>query len=147
MLNQYTFRALSFSLDRTKELVPSTLAKPGVRIAKNIIIMQCLVTLFCGGVSLLLWDKNSAISAIYGGMVGVIPNAIFALYAFRYAGASQIHLVYKSFKLGSKLKLLLTIVLFFLIFRWPSVQGLPLIGTFVIVILTQWLGLLRKQDV
>lgn len=118
--------------------MPSTLAKPGLKIAKRMLVLQSLVTLFSTLIAGLLFHKYSAISALLGGMAAILPNMLYTAYAFRYAGGSQIQLIYKSFKTGSKLKLFLTIVIFMLIFRWPHVQAAPLFITFVITLLSQW---------
>lgn len=101
---------------------------------------------FCTLLAWLLLDKHSAISVLLGGLAAILPNMLFTAFAFRYAGASQIRLVYKSFKTGSKLKLILTIVIFILIFRWPHVQAMPLFGTFVITILSQWVFGVKNHE-
>ncbi len=118
--------------------MPSILAKPGLKIAKKMLLLQCSVTVFCTLLAWLLFNEISAISALVGGLAAIVPNMLFAIFAFRYAGASQIQLVFKSFKTGSKLKLICTIVIFLLIFRWPHVQAMPLFVTFVITMLSQW---------
>lgn len=124
----------------------SVLAKPGIEIAKKMLVLQFLVAIFCTLMAWLFISDVDAISALLGGVTVILPNLLFITYAFRYAGARQIQLVYKSFQRGSKLKLALTIVLFLLIFRWPNVQAMPLFGTFVLTMLSQWIVTIKSRD-
>lgn len=115
-------------------LVPSRLAFSGVKVAKNMLVTQSLIVVLCTLVAL-LFGATSALSALLGGMAAILPNIVFAVFAFRVVGASKNQLVYKNFKTGSKLKLILTIVIFVFIYRWPDVQAGPLFMTFVIAML------------
>lgn len=123
----------------------SVLAKPGITIAKKMLVLQFLVAISCTLIAWLLISDVGAISALLGGVTAILPNMLFVAFAFRYAGARQIQLVYKSFQQGSKLKLALTIVLFLLILRWPNVQAMPLFGTFVITMLSQWIVAIKAD--
>lgn len=117
--------------------MPSKLALPGIKFAKKMLALQSLVVIFCTLVAL-FFGVTSALSALLGGLAAILPNIVFAVFAFRFAGATQNQLVYKSFKTGSKLKLILTTVIFILIYRWPDVQVIPLFITFVISMLGHW---------
>ncbi|WP_268408429.1 ATP synthase subunit I [Alteromonas sp. a30] len=114
--------------------MPSKLAMPGIKFAKKVLALQSLIVIFCTVVAL-FFGVTSALSALLGGLAAVLPNIVFAVLAFRFVGASKNQLVYNSFKTGSKLKLILTIVIFLLIYRWPDVQAGPLFITFVIALL------------
>ena len=119
------------------KLVPSRLAMSGIKFAKTVLALQSLIAVFCTVVAL-YFGVTSALSALLGGLAAVLPNSVFAVFAFRFVGASKNQLVYKSFKTGSKLKLILTIVIFVLIYRWPDVQAGPLFMTFVLAMLGHW---------
>jgi ATP synthase protein I len=71
-------------------------------------------------------------------LICVVPGKVFAFLAFRYAGASQNQLVVRSFNKGSKLKFLITIVMFAVIFRWPNLQPLPLFISYFVTLMVQW---------
>lgn len=93
-------------------------------------ILACIFFLFLG--------KYSGISALYGGLICVLPGMVFALLAFRYAGASQNKLVVRSFNKGSKLKFIITIVLFVMAYKSPNLQPLPLLISYVVTLMAQW---------
>ena len=61
---------------------------------------------------LAMWGGPYGLSALAGGVIAVLPNFVFALYAFRYVGASRANQVYASLKRGNGLKFLLTIIMF-----------------------------------
>ncbi|WP_426359214.1 ATP synthase subunit I [Pseudocolwellia sp. HL-MZ19] len=113
--------------------VQNELAKIGLRIAfKQIFITCILVMSFTVGIYI-IWDMNSAKSALIGGLIGIIPNIIFALKAFRYAGARSAKKVVESFFSGVKIKMVLTAILFSLTFKFIVIQPLPLFGMFCLV--------------
>ena len=86
------------------------------------------------------WDLTTAKSALVGGMIVVIPSLVFALYAFRFAGAQSAKMVTSSFYRGQSLKLLTTFVLFIIAFRFLDVAVEPLMLTFIITLMTHWLA-------
>ena len=124
--------------------MPSRLATPGIKFAKKILVMQSLVVIFCTLVAS-FFGFTAALSALLGGLAAILPNIVFAVFAFRFVGASKNQLVYNSFKTGSKLKLILTIVIFILIYRWPDVQAGPLFITFVVSMLGHWVISAKKH--
>ena len=124
--------------------MPSRLALPGIKFAKKTLVLQSLVVTFCTLVAL-FFGITTALSALLGGLAAILPNIVFAIFAFRFVGATQNQLVYRSFKTGSKLKLILTIVIFILIYRWPDVQAGPLFSTFVISMLGHWVISAKKH--
>ena len=81
----------------------------------------------------LIWDIDSAKSALLGGLIGILPNIVFALKAFRYAGAREAKKVVESFFSGIKIKMGLTALLFSLVFKFLVIQPLPLFGMFCLV--------------
>jgi len=109
------------------------LSKIGLRIAfKQIFITCIMVVSFTVGIYI-IWDINSAKSALIGGLIGIIPNIIFALKAFRYAGARSAKKVVESFFSGVKIKMVLTAILFSLAFKFLVIEPLPLFGMFCLV--------------
>lgn len=127
--------------------VPDTLAKRGRTVAVRMLVTQGAMTVICTLLAWIFFNNVFALSVFLGGLAALLPNIMFAVFAFRYSGASQLRLVYKSIKTGSKFKLILTIVIFLLIFRWPDVQVVPLLSTFVITMFSQWLFSFKKQRV
>lgn len=83
-------------------------------------------------------NAYSALSALLGGLICILPGLLFAHFAFKYAGASNNELVVRQFNKGSKLKFLATILLFMLVYQWPNLQVMPLIVTYIITLFAQW---------
>jgi ATP synthase protein I len=96
------------------------------------------MALFLSLFYMFFFGKIEGISALYGGLICVIPNFVFAHLAFKFAGASQNKLVVRSFNKGSKLKFFLTIILFSLAFQWNEVAIKPLMISYVVTLFTQW---------
>ncbi|MDU0353345.1 ATP synthase subunit I [Paraglaciecola aquimarina] len=86
----------------------------------------------------IFFGKYQAISAVYGGLICVLPGMVFAFLVFRYAGASKNKLVVRSFSKGSKLKFLFTIVMFILIYKWQHLQPIALLVTYAVTLMAQW---------
>ena len=110
------------------------LAKTGKRLALlQIITMTCLV-IFFAFVAYFVWGGLYAKSVIIGGTVAIIPNIVFALKAFKYAGAQSSKKVMESFYQGEKLKLGLTALLLALAFRFLVFLPVPFFTGFCLVV-------------
>lgn len=73
-------------------------------------------------------------SALAGGAIAIIPNFVFALYAFRFAGASASKKVMDSFFKGAKIKMILTALLFALSFKFITLSLVAFFTTYVLVV-------------
>jgi ATP synthase protein I len=122
--------------------VTHSLASPYRRAALKGVLYQGLVAIIAAVIVFIGWGVEAGLSALAGGAVLVLPNFVFAAYAFRFMGASKANQVYSSLKRGNGLKFLLTVVLFALIFKHFSVVMWPFFGTYMLVMLTQWLVLI-----
>jgi ATP synthase protein I len=116
------------------------LARPHRRAALKLVGSQALFVLMITLIVFLGWDSTIAKSALVGGMIVVIPSLVFALYAFRFAGAQSVKMVTSSFYRGQSLKLLTTFVLFVIAFKFLDVVIEPLMLTFIITLMTHWLA-------
>ena len=107
-------------------------------MARKVLFYQALiVTLFTLLFTIFL-GKYSGISALYGGVICLVTGAVFAFLAFRFAGASQNQLVVRSFNKGSKLKFIITIVMFVMVYKWQNLQPLPLLVSYFVTLMAQW---------
>lgn len=113
--------------------IVNELAKPGLKIAFKQILVTCIVVIVCTVTIFLIWNKTFAISALIGGFIGIIPNVIFAFKAFRYAGARSAEKVVESFFSGIKIKMVLTAILFSLVFKFLVIEPLPFFSMFCLV--------------
>jgi len=114
--------------------VTNKLAGPYRLAALKLICLQGFVALLAALIIFIGWETNAALSALAGGAVAVLPNFVFALYAFRYMGASRANQAYASLKRGNGLKFMLTIVLFALILKSYTVILLPFFCVYVLVL-------------
>ena len=112
------------------------LARPYRLAALKLICLQGFVALLAALIIFIGWETNAALSALAGGAVAVLPNFVFALYAFRYMGASKANQAYTSLKRGNGLKFMLTIVLFALILKSTTVVLVPFFCVYVFVLFT-----------
>jgi len=120
--------------------VTHSLAGPYRRAALKGVLLQGIVALFAAVIVLVVWGAQAGLSALMGGIAIVMPNFVFALYAFRYVGASKAEQVYDSLKRGKGLKFLLTICIFALVFKHLSVMALPFFCCYILVMFSQWLA-------
>jgi ATP synthase protein I len=109
------------------------LAKPGLKIAFKQLLTTLFVVIICTVIILIVWGESFAISALLGGFIGIIPNVIFAFKAFKYVGARSAEKVVESFFSGIKIKMVLTAILFSLVFKFLVIQPLPFFGMFCLV--------------
>ncbi len=108
------------------------LAKRGVDLAKKGLLFQAITALIVTLLPGIAADSYSAMSATVGALISILPNMVFAAFAFRYAGASKNQLVARSFSQGSKMKLALTIILFVIAFKGLNAAPLEVFIAFVI---------------
>lgn len=116
----------------------TSLTQEGRQLATKVLFYQSIIAILLTFIFALLNGQYSGISALYGGLICLLPGIVFALFAFRYAGASQNRLVVRNFNKGSKLKFIFTIVLFVMVYKWPNLQPIPLIVSYVVTLMVQW---------
>ncbi|TDF36271.1 F0F1 ATP synthase assembly protein I [Alteromonadaceae bacterium M269] len=119
-----------------------SLIQEGKLLARKVLVSQSIVAVFISIFYTFFVGKTEGISAFYGGFICVFPNFIFAHLAFKYAGASQNKLVVRSFNKGSKLKFFFTIILFSIVFQWNELVIEPLMISYVVTMLAQWLTII-----
>ncbi|WP_068547049.1 ATP synthase subunit I [Thalassotalea crassostreae] len=116
------------------------LTEPGKKYAKLQLLMQFLVSILSTLIIYFNWGLPYAQSAIAGGLVSIIPNFVFALKAFRYAGARAAKQVVDSFYSGVKLKMVLTAILFSLCFKFLELALLPFFVTYSLAMVAPFLA-------
>ncbi|WP_232373445.1 ATP synthase subunit I [Alteromonas sp. RKMC-009] len=84
-------------------------------------------------------------SAAIGAFISILPNAIFALFAFRYSGASKNELVVRSFSQGAKLRLVLAVILFVVAFKFLHAIPEAVFAAFAVTTVSYWLAMFRQQ--
>ena len=109
------------------------LAKAGRKFAYQQIGISITIVLIFTLIIYFIWGVTTATSALTGGVIGVVPNIIFAYKAFKYAGAKSSKLVVESFFSGVKIKMIVTALLFAMVFKTLSILPLPFFGMFCLV--------------
>ncbi len=102
-----------------------------------------LVVIFIGAWFLFGWQV--ARSAGFGGLIALIPNAYFALKISRDRSKDPRGIM-RGFYVGEVVKLVLTAVLFVLVFRLPDIRFVPLFASFMAVLGVFWFALLLDKN-
>ena len=105
----------------------------GRKLAWQQNILAISVVLLCSLVSYFIWGLAHSQSVLAAGVVTIIPNIVFALKAFKYAGAKSSKLVVESFFSGVKLKMVLTALLFALAFKFLVLLPIPFFSMFCLI--------------
>ncbi len=111
----------------------SDLAKPGRTFAFYQLAITSFIVILCTVIIYFIWELAYAKSALAGGAIGILPNIVFALKAFKHAGASASKKVVESFFSGVKIKMGLTAVLFALTFKFIVIEPVPFFSMFCLV--------------
>ena len=123
-------------MSKTQEPAPAIVNLKAPPIYK-IIVTQSIATLLAALSAFVLIDGVTGYSVFLGGMVSALPNAYFAIKAFRYSGARQMPLVIKSFYAGESGKMIITAVLFALIFAGVKpLNELAVIISYILILIT-----------
>jgi len=111
----------------------SNIKAPPVYIAFIVQFLLCIaVTL----IALLTLNLVTAYSILLGGFISIVPNGYFAWKAFRYRGARNTPLIVKSFYAGETGKLIMTGVLFAVVFAGVRpIDELAIIVSFIVSII------------
>ena len=120
-------------------------AMKGAQIARppvhRITLAQCaLLLLFGMGVWLLL-GKVSAISVLCGGLIAILPQAYFAVLAFRWRGAKVAQQIARSSYAGEIGKFFLSVAGFALVFALVRpIEGATVFIAYIAMVLVQITG-------
>ena len=109
------------------------LTNAGRRLAWQQNILAISLVLFSSLVSYFIWGFAYVQSILAAGIVAIIPNIVFAVKAFKYAGAKSSKLVVESFFSGVKLKMVLTALLFVLAFKFLVLLPIPFFSMFCLI--------------
>ncbi|KMV29330.1 F0F1 ATP synthase subunit I [Photobacterium swingsii] len=112
----------------------SALVKPGRQLAKRLLLLQSGVVLTTAIMAVFAVSVDWGISALIGGSIFVVANAAFAGCAFLFSGASKARLIMASFFGGEALKILITVILFSVVFLYMEVELVPLKLAYLLVL-------------
>ncbi|WP_232048486.1 ATP synthase subunit I [Legionella adelaidensis] len=110
----------------------------GLHKAYLLFAWQFGFTLLIAAVMFVWLGKIASLSAIYGGLVSIVPSLFFARTLFRYQGARAAKQIVNSFYKGELLKIFLSILLFALVFLCFSVNPLVFFVSYILVQMVFW---------
>ncbi|MEX2365517.1 MAG: ATP synthase subunit I, partial [Pseudohongiellaceae bacterium] len=106
---------------------------------------QFVTSVLAASGAFLLLDMVAAYSVLLGGLICTLPNGYFARKAFQYRGARSTALIVRSFYAGEAGKLVMTAVMFALVFA--AVRPLNELAVIVSFIITIIIGLIATAYV
>lgn len=109
----------------------------------RILIMQVLTLVLIASGFFLMGTLQQAISAILGGMTAFLPNLYFGMKISAVSGAEARKIV-RTFYTGESGKLILTVLMFCLIFQFPNIELFPVMVSFVATLSVFWFALIMR---
>lgn len=111
-----------------------------------ILSRQALIALLAAAIAGLTGGGHSALSALIGGLIGVLGNAGYVWRAMRLPSGSDPVRIYRAQAAGEAFKYAVTLGLFALVFmEYREVAALPLFLGFGSTIAIHWLALLKQR--
>ncbi|MFT5453431.1 MAG: ATP synthase protein I [Enterobacterales bacterium] len=120
------------------------MTQKGRSVANRILVIQAVIAII-SALGFLLINSKAAYSALIGGIICLVPNLVFVIYAYRFGGARAAKKIASSFYRGEALKVLLTALLFAVTFITTPISIGPLMTTYVFCLLVFWFAPLLKD--
>lgn len=105
---------------------------------RRLVSLQIVVMLALILVALATSGMFAAKSALAGALAFIIPNAVFVHNVFQYQGASAAKKIVRAFYKGEGVKLLLSILLFSIIFNFVKIAPLVFFGVYFCMQMLAW---------
>lgn len=113
-------------------------------VVNKILLGQLFIILVVIGIFYILGDNVSAKSAVYGGFTAFIPNFYFARKVSQQRG-QEVRKVVRNFYIGESGKLVITAMLFALIFQDPKIEIVAILTTYIAALTVFWFALLIRK--
>lgn len=107
-------------------------------VVTPLLILQFILTAVIALLLLCLYGSREATSALLGGLVALLPSALFAKKLFAHQGARAAKQIVRNFYLGEALKIMTSVALFALVFLFYEVNPLAFFVTYIVVVMTIW---------
>jgi ATP synthase protein I len=114
-------------------------------IVAKILFLQILMVMIIASGFFFVGGADYALSPLLGGLAAFLPNLYFAFRAAR-VRTDDAQAVVRGFYAGEAGKLILTAMLFYLIFQLPGIKFLPLLVAYAAVLSTFWFALILRSD-
>jgi ATP synthase protein I len=110
----------------------------------KILAIQASVTIALSAFLLLFSGWPEAKSGFIGGLIGLMPNAYFAMRIAAAKGKPAQEIV-RAFYTAESIKIIITAGLFVFVFQLPNILYGPLFGVFIAVLFVYWFALLFSR--
>jgi ATP synthase protein I len=117
--------------------VTKVLTQQGRKVAQRLLVIQTLLAIIAS-LAFMVIDFKAGYSAFIGGMICVMPNLVFVIYAYRFGGARAAKKIASSFYRGETLKIMLTALMFAVTFIFIPIAIGPLMTTYALCLLVFW---------
>lgn len=107
---------------------------------------QLAVALIGSALCAVLYDAESGLWVLAGGLIAWIPNLVFSLGFGIRNDRRTAKEVAKLFYTSEVMKLLVTVILFCVVFSWSGVRLMPLLAGFVVTLNVFWFSLLVRRE-
>jgi ATP synthase protein I len=101
-------------------------------------ISQLILVVLLASLCLLLLDSKACYSVLAAGMVSILPQLIFAHYAFKYQGAKFARKIILHFYWGEVLKIFSSVVLFACVFMLININAAVFFAAYLLVSCSAW---------
>lgn len=112
--------------------------RQGMQGAQRLLLIQLGVAVLISVIALIVGDVKAALSAVAGGLVCAIPNAYFVSKLFKHNGARAARQIVNGFYKGEALKLILSVALFALVFKYLNVNPLVFFVAYIAAQMVFW---------
>lgn len=110
----------------------------GIQGAQRLLLVQLSVAVLIAFVGFFACDIKAAYSAAIGGLVCVVPNAYFVSKLFKHNGAHAARQIVNGFYKGEAMKLILSITLFALVFKFLNINPLVFFVAYIAAQMVFW---------
>jgi len=112
----------------------AALARTGQEFAKRLLMIQLSAVSLTAAVMALTVNTKWGLSALIGGAIFIVANAVFASLTFVYGGAHAAKRIANAFYAGEALKILITVSLFSIAYICIQVELVPLELTYLLAL-------------
>jgi F0F1-type ATP synthase assembly protein I len=116
-----------------------------VRLAIRVLVGQIVITALLAGASLLMRGQRASVSALAGGVIGILATAYMAFAVMRPLTENTAKRAVRSFVIGWVVKVLVTITLLVIAFRSKAVAPLFLVVGYGATYFAYWVAAARSR--
>jgi ATP synthase protein I len=144
MTHNITYTPATFSQVYIGGCVPKTVLNAIRKTAFSYVFIQAAVILLIASLFSIFGKGNAGLSILLGGMICITPNLYFAHKLFYRTGAQAAYQIIRSFYWGELIKILLTVLLFYLVFKFLVINKILLFVGYILAQITFWFASLYK---